>query len=167
MPANKLMMVNRVANFVAIVVLAAACEADLPQRQNNQSRSASPGGTAPQVDVGSADREASVKSTVEKYWSVDASERYLLLTANYKSSLRRLGISDAEQYGRATQAPERIWGARTYQAITFDRNAPGNIDGAQVTLLIEWEQEGYQGVMTYIFDLVMESEEWRISNIMH
>jgi hypothetical protein len=36
---------------------------------------------------------------------------------------------------------------------------------ARISLLIEWEPEGYQGIMTFVFDLVLEKDRWRIENI--
>ena len=55
-----------------------------------------------------------------------------------------------------------MWGKRTYQSVK--EVGPGV---ARITLLVEWEQEGYQGVMTFIFDLIMETASWKIENIMH
>jgi len=55
-----------------------------------------------------------------------------------------------------------VWGKRTYQSTKVA--GPG---ATGIALLIEWEQEGYQGVMTFIFDLVLEKDRWRIENIVH
>jgi hypothetical protein len=55
-----------------------------------------------------------------------------------------------------------VWGKRTYQGTKVI--GPG---AARISLLIEWEQEGYQGVMTFVFDLVLEKDHWKIENIVH
>ena len=110
--------------------------------------------------------QAEAKALVEKYWSGEPAARYALLTKGYRLGLRRLGITNAANYGVATQPPERIWGKRTYQKVDVTRDRQGR-HLAQVVLLIDWEQEGYRGVMTYIFDLILESGDWKISNIVH
>lgn len=101
-------------------------------------------------------------AVVEEYWTSELRLRYSLLSRTYKQRLRRLRIADASQYARAEREPERVWGKRTYQSVK--EVGPG---AARMTLLVEWEQEGYQGVMTFIFDLIMENSSWKIENIMH
>jgi hypothetical protein len=110
--------------------------------------------------------QAAAKTIVEKYWSGEPGARYALLTQGYRLGLRRLGITNAANFGAATQPPERIWGTRTYQKVDVTRDRQGR-HLAQVVLLIDWEQEGYRGVMTYIFDLILETGDWKITNIVH
>jgi hypothetical protein len=85
------------------------------------------------------------------------------LSATYRQNLRRaLGITNAAQYDKVVDVPERLWGKRTTQGI---KRMGG--DSLQISLLVEWRQEGYQGVMTFIFDMVKEGGTWKIENIMH
>jgi hypothetical protein len=125
------------------------------------------GSSISQVDATTEERRAAAKAMVEKYWLADPRDRYLLLAESYKSNLRRLGITNAAKYGSETQPPERIWGTRTYQRVDFSRDPRQGRDLAQVVLSIDWEQEGYRGTTTYIFDLIVEAGQWRIRNIVH
>lgn len=113
------------------------------------------------------EKRLAAKAIVENYWSREPRDRYVLLAEGYKIGLRRLGITSAAKYGAETQSPERIWGTRTYQRVEVSRDVKQKRDVAQVALLIDWEQEGYRGVMTYIFDLAIEAGQWKISNIVH
>jgi len=106
--------------------------------------------------------QAAAAAIVEEYWTSEPKSRYSLLSQTYKQRLRRLGVRTASQYERATRELERVWGKRTYQSTKVV--GPG---AARISLLIEWEQEGYQGVMTFVFDLVLEKDRWRIENIVH
>lgn len=106
--------------------------------------------------------ETAAAAIVEEYWTSEPKSRYALLSQTYKQRLRRLGVNSASQYERAIREPERVWGKRTYQSTKVVGQS-----AARIALLIEWEQEGYQGVMTFIFDLVLEKDRWRIENIVH
>lgn len=123
--------------------------------------------SALQIETNADAKQRQARETVEKYWSSARQDRYGLLAENYKRDLRRLGIADATAYAKETQNSERVWRGRTYQKIDVSRDARQNRERAQVVVLVEWEQEGYQGVMTYIFDLVVEDARWKISFIMH
>jgi hypothetical protein len=120
-----------------------------------------------QVGAASEEKPGAAKAVVEEYWSAEPRGRYRLLAESYKLNLRRLGITDAAKYGVETQPPERIWGKRTYQKVDVSRDTRRNRDIAQIVLLVDWEQEGYHGVMTFIFVLTMEGDQWRISNIVN
>jgi len=121
--------------------------------------------SASQVHAISDRQRSEARGVVERYWTGSHTERYSLLTENYRERLERLDIRDAETYANQVQHPERVWKKRTYQRInvTFQK---GRLV-AQVAVLAQWEQEGYQGVMTYIFDLVREGDAWKIDFIMH
>lgn len=110
-----------------------------------------------------AEKTGSAKAVVESYWRSSYEEGYALLSRDYKERLRRhFGVSNANDYRKALANPERIWGRRTYQRIK--RISPNVV---QVTILIAWEQEGYEGVMTFVCDVVKEGDVWRIENIVH
>jgi hypothetical protein len=106
------------------------------------------------------------RAVVEGYWASSSSSfegAYSSLSDAYKRRLRdAFGIRNAQDFAKATGIPERIWRGQTYQRIAIVR--PGV---AQVIVLAQWEQEGYEGVTTFIFDLVREKGSWRIENIMH
>lgn len=121
--------------------------------------------SASQVHAISDRQRSEARGVVERYWTGSHTERYSLLTENYRERLERLDIRDAEMYANQVQHPERVWKKRTYQRInvTFQK---GRLV-AQVAVLAQWEQEGYEGVITYIFDLVQEGNAWKIDFIMH
>jgi hypothetical protein len=105
------------------------------------------------------------RAVVEAYWSSSwyaFEPAYGLLADAYKRRLRNaLGIRNAKEYAKATNIPERMWRGQTYQRISIVR--PGVV---QAVVLAEWEQEGYEGVATFIFDLVRQNGVWRIEHIM-
>jgi hypothetical protein len=105
---------------------------------------------------------ARAKDIVDEYWSSDPQRRYSLLSRNYRQQLQRSRrIANAQQYARATSEPERIWRERIYQEAR--QTGP---DFVQIKVLVGWEQEGYEGVMTFIFELVREQGTWKIEAIM-
>ncbi|MGI0064224.1 MAG: hypothetical protein ACREAL_05070 [Nitrosopumilaceae archaeon] len=121
---------------------------------------AQPRGASPTSD--SADLRAA-RAVVERYWSLSPEAAYELLSTDYKDRLRKgRGITTAKGYGVAMSDPERVWRKQTYQRETMVRSG-----AIRITVLADWEQEGYEGVMTFIFDLVKSSESWKIANIMH
>jgi hypothetical protein len=114
----------------------------------------------------SGDAVAGARAVVEAYWSSSASsfeDAYQLLSDRYRQRLRDVfGIRDAKGFARASGAPERIWRGQKYERAVVVR--PGT---AQVIVIAQWEQEGYEGITTFIFDLVQEKGAWRIENIVH
>ena len=102
-------------------------------------------------------------SIIDEWWGSTSERRYKLLSRTYKRSLRQaLGISNARQYDKAVDVPERVWGKRIAQEVKW--MGP---DAVQISLLVEWRQEGYQGVMTFVFDMINEGGAWRVENVMH
>lgn len=102
-------------------------------------------------------------STIDEWWGSRSERRYKLLSRTYKQSLRQaLAISNAREYDKAVDVPERVWGKRITQEVK-----QMGLDAVQISLLVEWRQEGYQGVMTFVFDMIKEDGAWRIENIMH
>ena len=148
-----------------VLSTATACSADGSSR--SQAIAGTQSSSAPQIKITADAKHRAARDTVEKYWSSAAPDRYALFTGDYKRDLSRIGIADATEYAKKTQDHERVWGARTYQKIDVSRDVRQKRDMAQVVVLVEWEQEGYKGVMTYIFDLVAEDSGWKISFIMH
>ena len=147
--------------FLALFLVAShgtACGAE-----DHPATSQSPNSSTSQIKTDAAAKQREARETVEKYWSSAPQDRYVLLAENYKRDLKRLGIADATAYAKETENSERVWRRRTYQKIDVSQKR----DAAQVVVLVEWEQEGYQGVMTYIFDLVVEDARWKIGFIMH
>ena len=102
---------------------------------------------------------------IDRYWekSTSNSDRYSMLTERNKEIHKRVfGISQPEKYRIPGTDYERILGDYNYIYIRID--GPNFI---QISIQIEWEQEGYQGNMTYIFDLLKENSKWYITHIMH
>jgi len=113
------------------------------------------------------EKRLAAKAIVENYWSGKPRDRYVLLAKTYKIGLRRFGITNAAKYEAATQSRDRILRTRTYQRVEVSRDVKQKRDVGQVALLIDWEEKGRRGVMTYVFDLVIEAGQWKISNIAH
>lgn len=157
--------VRGVLPLFLVLLQAMGCRAQGLSGTQQIARSPNPSPSQVKADADAKQREA--KETVERYWSSAPRDRYGLLAETYKRNLSRIGIADAAAYAKETQNPERVWGVRTYQKIDVSRDARQNREVAQVVVLVAWEQEGYQGVMTYIFDLVAEDTRWKISFIMH
>jgi len=120
----------------------------------------------PVIAFASSDAAARAQAVVEAYWSSSGSsceDAYQLLSDRYRQRLRDVfGIRDAKGFAKASSAPERVWRGQRYERAVVVR--PGT---AQVIVIAQWEQEGYEGVTTFIFDLVQEKGAWRIENIMH
>jgi hypothetical protein len=153
--------------LLLFVILSHGTACSAGRSAGSQSIAGTPSSSASQIKITADAKQREARETVEKYWSSAPQDRYALLAENYKRSLRRVGIADATAYAKETQNPERVWGARTYQKVDVSHDGRQNRDVAQVVVLVEWEQEGYRGVMTYIFELIVEDPRWKISFIMH
>jgi hypothetical protein len=102
------------------------------------------------------------KDVVKKYWMSSYEEIYGLLSKKYKERLNRTrNISNATEYKNTMPVTERVWLKQTYQKADLQRD-----DLMQIVVLAEWEEEGYEGVMTFVFDMIKESDKWKIENIM-
>lgn len=77
----------------------------------------------------------------ELIFSQPGEYRVILTEVLETEDLRRLGITDAAQYGKATQEHERVWGTRTYQKVEVSRDPRFRRDVAQVTLRTDWEHD--------------------------
>jgi hypothetical protein len=108
------------------------------------------------------------KNTVKRYWiSANSSyeDMYELFSSSYKEILSQFdGIINAEDFRESIPATERIWSKQTYQSATLDVSS--DPPQMQIVVLADWEEEGYAGVMTYIFELIKEGDDWKIANIM-
>jgi hypothetical protein len=102
------------------------------------------------------------KEVVKKYWVSSYDTIYDLLSMKYKERLKKTrNISNAADYKKSKPASERVWLSQTYQSSTMQ-----NDSFIQIAVLAAWEEEGYQGVMTFIFDMMKEDGRWTITNIM-
>ena len=103
------------------------------------------------------------RKVVKKYWISSYEDTYTLFSSNYKKILKNTkNISDAKDYKNSISITERTWIKQTYQNADMQNNK-----FIQITVLAAWEEEGYDGVMTFIFDMVKENNEWKIANIMY
>lgn len=104
----------------------------------------------------------SAKDVVKKYWVSSYEEIYGLLSKKYKERLQKTrNISNGAEYKASMPITERVWQKQTYQKAVLQRN-----NFIQIVVLTEWEEEGYEGVMTFIFDMAKEGDKWKIENIM-
>ena len=108
------------------------------------------------------------KDTVKRYWiSIDSSyeDMYELFSSSYKEILSQFdGIKNATEFKESIPPTERIWPKQTYRSAKFNVNH----DEQQIKIIVlsDWEEKEYAGVMTFIFELVKEGGEWKITNIM-
>ena len=100
---------------------------------------------------------------VDKYWNTEtsSSERYMLLAESYKKRLSKYDqIKSASEYSIPLSEYERIWsGYKIIKISIIDK------DRIQVSIQQKWEQEGYEGVMTYIMSLYKGKKTWKIQGI--
>ena len=100
------------------------------------------------------------KSVIKQYWKASYSERYSLFSMQYKEMLKRVyKITNSKEYENHFPPSERTWQKQIYEKSYKENNF------IQIVVLTTWFEEGYQGVMTYIFDMLKEDGNWRIANI--
>ena len=162
--------IHLVSVGMAALLISSVSSAQIPIGSSVAPPTAVPNGdraVSAQAGRGQGANEAAVKAVVEAYWSGTPARRWSLLSSSYKADLGRLGITNATQYAKETEPGERVWGRRTYQSVDISRGTRDLTPVAQAILLVGWEEEGYKGVMTFIFDLVSEAGQWRIAYVMH
>ncbi|MFZ1946579.1 MAG: hypothetical protein WAW06_03455 [bacterium] len=100
---------------------------------------------------------------VRDYWSLAYDREYSLFSAALRQTLKEvLDVSDAAGYAEAMTGNQRMWLKQAYkQAELLDPTH------ARVTVLADWQQQGYSGVQTVIFDLEREGGAWKISVIFY
>lgn len=107
------------------------------------------------------------KNVVKKYWISSYEDMYALFSNHYRAVLRQVyGIKNAIEFSKCHQPTERAWSRQAYQSAELGEACSGEAY-VQIIVLTDWSEEGYWGVMTYIFDMVKEDGEWKINNIMY
>ena len=102
-----------------------------------------------------------VKNTIKMFWSDSFKDRYKLFSEYYKNILNNVyKIQNAEDYSKEFMPTERVWYKQTYESVKLYSDK-----GAQVTVLAYWEEEGYLGKMSFIFDMEKIDGKWKIFNI--
>lgn len=110
--------------------------------------------------VNDIDEIKKAKSVIKKYWKSSYLERYSLFSKEYREALNRaFNIRNAKEYEKHFADSERTWQKQTYQKAYKAKNF------IQIIILSTWFEEGYEGVMTFIFDMVKEGHNWKIANI--
>ena len=100
------------------------------------------------------------KEVVKIYWKISNKERYHYFSESYRTMLKRIyKIESAEDYSEHFPTNERTWQKQIYQKCLMGANF------IQIIVLSAWFDEGYDGVMTFIFDMVKENNSWKIANI--
>ena len=101
------------------------------------------------------------KNTVKKYWDSSYYDMYGLFSDNYRTILRQTQkIFNAEEFKSSMSSTERLWLKQTYQTAKVN-----NDNSIQIIVLSAWADDGYDGVMTFIFDMVRENNSWKIDQI--
>ena len=103
------------------------------------------------------------KEVVKKYWVSGFKNQYELFSSDYKKILKSIyKINNAREYEQGNTPTERVWLSQKYQKVEL--NKKGIIT---IVVLSHWDDEGYEGDMTYIFILAKEKGGWRIANIVN
>jgi hypothetical protein len=102
------------------------------------------------------------KNVVKKYWVSSHEVIFGLLSKQYKQTLReQFSVANAADYSKQMGVTERVWIKQTYE-----RSIIKSESMIQVIVLSSWTEEGYDGVATYIFDMVREDGQWKIAHVM-
>lgn len=102
------------------------------------------------------------KAIVKKYFVSSNKEIYSLFSKSRKDILLRVNkISNADQYSKAIGPSERVFTKEVYEKAEVGSNE----NYVQINVLVHWSEEGYQGVMTYIFTMEFEGGEWKIVEV--
>lgn len=102
------------------------------------------------------------KTIVKKYFVLSNKEIYSLFSRDHKKILLEINkISNAEQYSKARGSSERVFTKEVYEKAEVGSNE----NYVQINVLAHWSEEGYQGVMTYIFIMKFEDGEWKIAEV--
>jgi hypothetical protein len=164
---------NTFAALVAIIVLVCTgCATPAAPKPATGEAVAAEEAEEPRNMQGYTDEERqevdAAKDVVKKYWIATNSSyvgMYALFSSNYKQILNQYdGIADEEDFRESIPRTERYWPKQTYQRARF--NLQLEPPQMQIVVLSEWKEEGYSGVMTFIFELVKEGGEWKIAKIM-
>lgn len=101
------------------------------------------------------------KAIVKKYFILSNKEIYNLFSKAHKKILLEINkVSNAEQYSKARGSSERVFIKEVYgKAEVYDE------EHIQIEVLSHWSEEGYQGIMTYIFTMKFEDGEWKIAEV--
>lgn len=100
-----------------------------------------------------------VKAVVKAYWAAPFVDQYGMFSTTYRETLARVfNVSGPEDYAKRLD-PERIYIQQAYEQVEL------GTDAARVRVLATWAQEGYDGVQTYIFELVREGDSWKIAEM--
>lgn len=119
-----------------------------------------PVGVPPSVCEPSRNADAvAVKAVVKAYWAASSARQYEMFSSGYQDMLRKVhDVPGPEDYAKRID-PERIYVRQDYQQVEL---GGGN---ARVTVLATWTQEGYEGLQTFIFELVREGDAWKIRDL--
>lgn len=103
------------------------------------------------------------KKILKKYWTSSRKEQYALLSKRYKKLLKKIyKIDNAHDYSQSFSDGERIWARQTYQRATAYAD-----QRVEFVVLGHWLEEGYDGVVTFNFDMANEDGAWKIDYIMY
>jgi hypothetical protein len=162
MPASR----GLVAVACVTILVLTSCGADR-DRSDGKIKMLTRSGSSSQATRQCTDTEAleleAALGVVRDYWALPYEGEYSLFSATMRQTLQEmLGVADAAQYAGAMASNQRIWLKQVYQQAELLDPAH-----ARVTMLADWEQQGYRGVQTVVFDLEREGEVWRISVIFY
>ncbi len=116
-----------------------------------------------QCDDGDLSGVNEAKNVVKKFWARSVPERYGLFAVSYLDMLKRVyGITDEKSYAEKIGVSERTWQSQVYEKVYW-----GVGNSAHFVVLAKWHEEGYEGVMTFNFELFLESGAWKIGNIVY
>jgi hypothetical protein len=155
-----------VAALCGAVLLLATCGGDQDRSEGRTEmlcRTGEGGQAAREcTDQESASLEAAL-GVVRDYWALSYDREYELFSGSLRKDLKEvLGVSNPADYAQAMASNKRMWLKQVYK-----RAELLDLAHARVSVLVDWQQEGYQGVQTVIFDLEREGEAWKISVVFY
>ena len=74
---------------------------------------------------------------------------------------RQQGVENAKEFAARQITSERVWRVPEIESVRYFAKG-----GATVEALGRWENEGYEGVQTFIFELAHDGQGWKILDIM-
>jgi hypothetical protein len=94
-------------------------------------------------------------------WNTSNEARYKMLAKQYRDQLADIfNLKDGSEYRIPGSEWERIWRGYTIEKIEVVSK-----ESIQIEMILSWQQEGYEGVQSYIFSFRKEGEYWKIISI--
>jgi hypothetical protein len=106
---------------------------------------------------------AGAEKLVRAFFGMSYRDQYAAFAPSYREMLeRQFGIRGADGYERRHSPSELLWKTPKVESLEYFSKG-----GATVKVLARWENEGYHGVRTFIFQLAYTQGRWSILDIVN